>query len=185
MSRAAFRRVPRNGKPCFTMLSTLTTIMPRDAESRQTCCLQSVMSCVRNKLIWLLVTSTVLRGVRRAAMTNRATARSRKRSPTRIYHSHTAPRRCGVQETFQATGPTYVDSSSHRILTMSGRYAVTARSKPIAMFLAVDPTDQSCHHEVRNPPFTRQRSAGRPILCSQCCSQRARLAAGQEKEHSI
>ena len=72
-------------------------------------------------------------------MTDSATARSRKRSPTRIYQARTALRRCGVQETFQADGPTYVDSSSHRRQTLSGRYAVTARSKSIAMFSTFDP----------------------------------------------
>ena len=45
----------------------------------------------------------------------------------------------GVQETFQRNGPTYVVSLSHRIQTMSGRYAVTARLKSIAIFSAFDP----------------------------------------------
>ena len=93
--------------------------------------LQSVLLCVRNKLVWLLVTSTVLRGDRKAVRTNSATARSRKRSPTRTYQSQTAPRRSGVQETFQENGPTYVDSSSRRIQTVSGTYAATVRSKSI------------------------------------------------------
>ena len=36
-------------------------------------------------------------------------------------------------------GQTYVDSSNRQILRVSGRYAATARSKSIAMFLAFDP----------------------------------------------
>ena len=98
---AAFRRVLRNGKPYFTMMSLhINNHMPRDAESRNICCLQSVLFCVRNKLIWLLVILTVLRGERKALTTNRATAQSRKRWPRRTYQPLTAPRRLGVQETF-------------------------------------------------------------------------------------
>ena len=101
--------------------------------------ISSPYCCVRNKLTWFLVTLTVVRGERKAVMRNSATARSRKRLATRTYSSHTAPFRCGVQETFQENGPTYVDSSHHRIQTVSGRYVDTARSKPIAMFSAFDP----------------------------------------------
>ena len=119
--------------------STQTTIMPRDAESRKTCYLQSVLLCVRNKLIWLLVTLTVMRGERKAVMTNNATTRSRKRSPTRINQSHAALHHCGDQVAFQEKGPTYVDSSCRPIQTVGGRYAATARSKPIAMFSAFNP----------------------------------------------
>ena len=57
----------------------------------------------------------------------------------RTYQSHTAPRRCGVLETFQDNGPTYVDSSSRRTQTVSGRYGATGHSKSIAMFSAFDP----------------------------------------------
>ena len=40
--------------------------------------------------------------------------------------------------------------------------------------LAIRPTDQSCHHEAWiHLPFSRQRSAGRPLPCSQRCPQRA------------
>ena len=67
------------------------------------------------------------------------TALLRRRLPTRACQFRMALPLCGDQETFQANGPTYVDSSSHRIQTMSGRYAVTARSKSIAMFSAFDP----------------------------------------------
>ena len=76
-------------------------------------------------------------------MTNSATARSRKRSPTRTYQSHTALRRRGVQETFQENGPTNVGSSSRRIQAVSGRYVATAHSKSIAMFSAFDPTSKN------------------------------------------
>ena len=72
-------------------------------------------------------------------MTNRATARSRKRSPTRTYHSHTALRRCGVQVTFQENGPTSVDSSSRQIQTVRCRYVATAHSKSTAVFSVLDP----------------------------------------------
>ena len=54
----------------------------------------------------------------------------------------------GVQETFQRNGPTYVVSSSHRIQTMSGRYAVTAHLEINRDILGIRPTDQSCRHEV-------------------------------------
>ena len=81
-------------------------------------------------------------------MTNSATARSRKRSPTRTCQSHTALHHCGDQVAFQENGPTYVASSSRRILTVSGRYAATARSKFNRDVLGIRPTDQSCHHEV-------------------------------------
>ena len=67
------------------------------------------------------------------------TALLRRRLPTRACQFRMALPLCGDQETFQANGPTYVDSSSHRIQTMSGRHAVTARSKSIAMFSAFDP----------------------------------------------
>ena len=43
-----------------------------------------------------------------------------------------------VQETFQETGLTCVESSNRRIETIRGRYAVTALSKSIAMFSALD-----------------------------------------------
>ena len=71
-------------------------------------------------------------------MINSAAARSRVRSPTRTYQSHTAVHHCGDQVAFQENGPTYVDPSSRRIQTVSGRYAATPRSKSIAMFLAFD-----------------------------------------------
>ena len=58
------------------------------------------------------------------------------------------PRHCGVQETFQENGPTYVDSSSRRIQTVSGRYAVTAFEINRDV-LGIRPTDQSCHHVAR------------------------------------
>ena len=89
------------------------------------------------------MTLTVPRGVRTAVLTNSASARSRRRSVTRIYQSHMAPHHCGVQEALLASGPTYVDSSSHQIQTMIGIYAVTARSKSIAMFSAFDPATKA------------------------------------------
>ena len=46
--------------------------------------------------------------------------------------------------------------------------------------LDIRPTDQSL-----DPPFTRQRSAGRPISNSQHCPQRARTKARQKREQSI
>ena len=54
-------------------------------------------------------------------------------NPTRPLHH------CGDQVAFQEYGATYVDSSSNRIQTMSGRFAATARSTSIAMFSAFDP----------------------------------------------
>ena len=114
--------------------------MPRDAESRKTFYLQSVLFCVRIKLIWLL------RGEGKTVMINSAAARSRVRSPTRTYQSHTAVHHCGDQVAFQENGPTYVDPSSRRIQTVSGRYAATPRSKSIATFLAFDrPTKVTFH----------------------------------------
>ena len=104
----------------------------------KTCYLQSVLLCVRNKLIWVLVTLTVLRCEREAVMTNSVTARPTKRSPTRVYQSHTALHHCGDQVAFQENGPTYVHSSSRRILMVSGRYAAMALSKSIVMFSAFD-----------------------------------------------
>ena len=118
-----------------------------------------------------------------AVTTNSATARSRKRLPTRTYQSHTAPRRCGVQETFQENGPTHVDSSSRRIQTVSGTFVCTARSKSIAMFSAFDPPQPKLPPRGLDPPFTRQRSAGRPLPYSQRCPHRARLATRQAKRN--
>ena len=54
-------------------------------------------------------------------------------------HIHDTKSRCGVQETLRENEPAYVDSSGRRIQTMSGRYAVMARSKSIVMFSAFDP----------------------------------------------
>ena len=143
--------------------------MQRDAESRKTYYLQSVLVCVRNKLIWLLVTSTVLRGERKAVMTNSATARSRKRWPTRTYQSHTALCRCGIQETFQENGPTYVDSSSRRIQTIEWQICGHGAFEINHDVLGIRPTDQSCHHEVwihlsrANAPLVDQYRSRNPV----------------------
>ena len=126
--------------------------MPRDAESRKTFYLQSVLFCVRNKLIWLL------RGEGKKVMINSAAARSRVRAPTRSYQSHTAVHHCGDQVAFQENGPTYVDPSSHRIQTVSGRYAATPRSKSIATFLAFDRPTKSYLSNANAWPVDHYRS---------------------------
>ena len=44
ISLASFRRIPRNGKPCFTMMSLhIKTFRQEAVASERTCCLQSVL----------------------------------------------------------------------------------------------------------------------------------------------
>ena len=125
VSRAAFRRVPRNSKPFFTMMSLRINnhYAKRRGIAKNVFYLQSVLFCVRNKLMWLL------RCEGKTVMINSAAARSRVRAPTRTNQSHTAVHHCGDQVAFQENGPTYVDPSSRRIQTVSGRYVATPRSK--------------------------------------------------------
>ena len=121
--------------------------MLRDAESRKTRCLQSALSCVWSKLIWLLVTSTVRRGERKMVMTNNGTARSRKRSPTRIYQSHTAPRRCG----FPRNGPGEGADVCGFIKppNTDGEWQIRGHGSFDINHdvFGIRPTDQSCHDE--------------------------------------
>ena len=131
-------RVPRNGNSCFTMMSLHINNHFAKRRGIATNVLFAVRTLyVRNKVKWLL--GGINGGETKAVTLSSATVRSKKRSPTRIYQSYTAYSAMADQVAFQENGLTYKDSSSRRILIVSGRDAATARSTSIEMFLAFDP----------------------------------------------
>ena len=103
--------------------------MPRNAESRKTCHLQSVLSCIKNRLTWWLVISIVPHGDDDQVMTNGATALLRRRLPTRTCHFRAALQHCRDQMEFQENSPMCAVSSSHLVPKLSGIFACTVRSK--------------------------------------------------------
>ena len=140
VSRAAFRRVPPSGEPYFTVMSL--HINNHYAERRAI--EKHVLFAVRVVLCQEQV--DMVAGDFNGAAWRKKNGHDQQRDRTieEVFANTNIPIPHGssplrVQETFQENGPTYVDSSSRRTLTVSGRYVGTAHSKSIAMLSAVDP----------------------------------------------
>ena len=86
----------------------------KKAESRRTCCLQSGLQRISNRLTWLLATLMVLHGAASRAAVLDSSAVLKKRSSIRTCHCHPASHLCGGQEVYQVNGLMYVDYLDRR-----------------------------------------------------------------------
>ena len=122
VSRASFRRQPRNGPKFFTVMSLhINNNYAKKRGIGKKLLLTIRALCRKSTCTWSLVTSTELPGSYQMVTTPNPPVLSRKPSPTQIYQCRLAPHRCGAQVHYHVNGLTFVILISLRTRLKNGR----------------------------------------------------------------
>ena len=149
VSRASFRRLPRNGKSFFTAMSLHIRnhfAKKRGTGKKLSLSLRAVMLEEHVDLVAGDFNGAAWR--RPCENDRKPPVLLKKLSPIRICQCRLAPHRCGAQVQCQVGGLLYVDFSSHQTHMKSGKYDYTGRFLSHHSTLGLREKDQSCHHKV-------------------------------------
>ena len=131
ISRASFRRIPRNGKSYFTTMSLHINNQYAKKRGIAKNLLLAVRTVMHQEQLDMVAGDFHGAAWRRRSGNEqrRDSALLRRRLPTRTCQFHMALQLCGDQVGFQENGPMCAVSSSHLVPKLSGIFACTVRSK--------------------------------------------------------
>ena len=135
LTRASFRKTPRNGKSYFTRRS----LCINNASAKERGIAMNLLLAFRNVMYQQQVDLVVgdfggLHGAASRAAILDSSAVLKNRSSIRSYHCHLAPHRCGGQEACQASGLMFVGSSNRRVPKMNGKSVCMEPSLSLTAF---------------------------------------------------
>ena len=132
MSRAIFRRIPRNVKSFFTMVSPHINNQYAKKRGIGRNLLIAVRTVMHQEQVDMVAGDFNGAAWRRQSGNEQ---RHRRRLPTRTCQFRRALQRRGDQVEFRESGPMCAVSTSHLVPKLSGIFACTVRSKSLTKFL--------------------------------------------------